>query len=428
LTIIIHTNCTNGDIMSNLQLIYNRFYSSKSDGDYCTMFSDRTLINRRNVTSDPHSAYRADKDFFITTLEARVLAAAMKILGFQSKTDVNPKPSLPDDMTSLKKSDKLKLLLDISEKIVVEYIFDKSKANHMIDTILLQQEKENLVDQQQLTEDGRFPCRFEGCSMSFKYNGKSRKNHERSHDPPVEVQEHELKLSPSKPEVKKSKTSNQDDVFNYNCALLADGFLYLNFLDAICEGDGKRIMRQYKYIMLYCRADGSGSTKYALECLYQFFLVNALLSPRDSERFQWNRSVNNHCKAGSNIPLDLDVEHSNNFLKQCIKNLGPNVCEKAVTRICKAEACTRIITENIDRSVHRVSSSGKHGLTSSEKDVNILVRRLNESEVFSFHEDGRAYMHFCNFQRNRLQNLDMTAMFKWINKHKKNVSLGIRAR
>ena len=130
----------------------------------------------------------------------------------------------------------------------------------------------------------------------------------------------------------------KDDIFSCNCGLLTDGFLFINFLDAISEGDGMRIMRQYKYIMLYCKADQNHSTKYALECLYQFFLVYALLSPRGSERFIWNRSVNNACQKVSNIPLDLDVEHNNNYIKQGIKNLGPNVTEKAISRFSCAES------------------------------------------------------------------------------------------
>ena len=155
----------------------------------------------------------------------------------------------------------------------------------------------------------------------------------------MKLPEQSLTLSPDRPAA--TKPTTEDDLYNYNTALLADGFLFLNFLDAICEGDGERIMRQYKYIMLYCRQDGCHSSKYALECLYQFFLTHALLSKRDSEQFKWNRTVNNSCKSGKNIPLDLDVQHSNNFLKQAIRNLGPNVSEKAVTRICNAESSTR---------------------------------------------------------------------------------------
>lgn len=228
--------------------------------------------------------------------------------------------------------------------------------------------------------------------------------------------------------MKDSITKLKDDMYNYNCALLTDGFLFLNFLDAIREGDGERLMTQYKYMMLYCKADGTGSTKYALECLYQFFMIHALLSPRDSERFKWNRSVNNHCRVGTNIPLDLDVEHSNNFLKQCIKNLGPNVSEQAVTRICKAEACTRAIVANIDRSVNQISSSGEHATTSLDKDIDTIVKRIHENDVFSPHEDGRSYKEFFDFTRDRLENLSLSDMSKWINMHKRKMSLGIRAR
>ena len=77
-------------------------------------------------------------------------------------------------------------------------------------------------------------------------------------------------------------------MYNYNCALLEDGLSFINFLDAVSEGDGQRLMRQYKYFMLMCKACGSHSKKYALECLYQLFLVKSLLAPRDSERFLWN--------------------------------------------------------------------------------------------------------------------------------------------
>lgn len=145
--------------------------------------------------------------------------------------------------------------------------------------------------------EGRFPCRFPGCNKSFKYNGKTRRNHELSHEPPVQVDDPTL-VATTTPTcttpLQESKPG--DDVYNYNYALMTDCFLFFNFLDAIKEGDGARIMRQYKYIMLYCKADGSHSTKYALECLHQFFLVHALLSQRDSERFVWNRSVNNSGK------------------------------------------------------------------------------------------------------------------------------------
>ena len=71
--------------------------------------------------------------------------------------------------------------------------------------------------------------------------------------------------------------------------------------------------------------------------------------------------MNNYCKPGTNIPLDLDVEHSNNFVKQAIKNLGPNISEKAVAGICKAETATRTIMDNTDASIGHAVASGSHG-------------------------------------------------------------------
>ena len=63
----------------------------------------------------------------------------------------------------------------------------------MVDGIVLQQEKENALNQQQ-TSSGRFPCRFKGCEKSFKYNGKSRNNHELSHVPSVDIPDKPCKL------------------------------------------------------------------------------------------------------------------------------------------------------------------------------------------------------------------------------------------
>ena len=45
-----------------------------------------------------------------------------------------------------------------------------------------------MVNQMELNTDGRFPCRFPGCSKSFQYDGKTRKKHEMSHGPPVQVE------------------------------------------------------------------------------------------------------------------------------------------------------------------------------------------------------------------------------------------------
>ena len=79
--------------------------------------------------------------------------------------------------------------------------------------------------------------------------------------------------------------------------------------------------------------DGSGSTKCALEALYQLFQLNALLTPRDAEKLFWNRSVNIQGGPGNNVPCDLGLEHDNHLFKDICGGLGANVTSYSVTRI-----------------------------------------------------------------------------------------------
>ena len=247
--------------------------------------------------------------------------------------------------------------------------------------------------------------------------------HELSHDPPVVIEEVTTTTSSTTTD-QASKSS--DDVFNYNAALLSEGLFFMNFLDAVSEGDGQRIMRQYKYLMLLCKADDPHSTKYALESLYQLLLVNGL-SQKESEIFVWNRTVNNHGGLGNNIPHDLEVEHSNNFNKQGYCNIGANLSEKAVSRICHAEKPVRNISGKVDRLLQRFIRSGKHIQRFPVVDLDVLLKKLNESEVFKYQE-GRSYRHFKGFERDALVNLDMSKMYAWLNDHKKKFSSGVKAR
>ena len=380
------------------------------------MFADRNLINRRNVTSDVSSSYRPNRDFFQVVFKSRVIGAAMSVLGFENRSSIPSKYTLPENMTTLSKGYKLQVLHELSAKVVDNFVFNSNMVEQ-VSSVVSEQEKRNVLERQGLTPDGRFPCRFPGCTSSFKQNGKARRNHELSHNPSVQIEDEPLMVSPTKPSSPSNhvKMKSKDDVFDYNCALLTDGYLFFNFLDAIKEGDGAQIIRQYKYFMLYCKADGTHSIKYALECLYQLFLVYSLLTPRDSERFVWNRSVNNHGKKGCNIPLDESTEHSNNFVKQCIRNLGPNISEAAVSRLCKAESSTRSLLEKLDKTLQHFSRS-------ENKDLDVAAFKPF-SEI-----DGRKYAHFLDFKRDRLEDLDVSDLYRWINKHKRNIVMGIRAR
>ena len=134
--------------------------------------------------------------------------------------------------------------------------------------------------------------------------------------------------------------------------------------------------------MLLCRADGAHSTKYALECLYQLLLVNGCLSESEAEVFTWNRTVNNRGAAGKNIPFDLEVEHSNNYIKQGINYLGVNLTESTVSRVAKAEKPVREIIFKTDKSIQFACRSGFHVEHFRKTDFDAILKELVDMKVF----------------------------------------------
>ena len=176
-------------------------------------------------------------------IQARVIAAAMTELGSTDKSSQPVKCPLPEDLQHQRKVAKLQYLHKVSSLIVDKFVFDDNSVNGLLEQILRAQETQDALDLQTRTADGRFPCRFPGCSFSFKLDGVSRRRHEASHNPPSNDASCEEMTSTSEDPCQ-SEVSLKDDVYNYNCALLADGLFFLNFLDAVSEGDGFRLITQ----------------------------------------------------------------------------------------------------------------------------------------------------------------------------------------
>ena len=93
------------------------------------------------------------------------------------------------------------------------------------------------------------------------------------------------------------------------------GMLYMNFTDAISEAASLRILRCWKFFLMFMKIDGAQSRKYALEGLHLLSQFYTILSPRNAYRLIWNRSVKAKHGMGGNIPLDLALEHYNRVLK-----------------------------------------------------------------------------------------------------------------
>ena len=82
-----------------------------------------------------------------------VIAAAMEVLGFQSKSGAPTKFPIPEDLEDQTTSEKRKYLHKAASKIVEKIIFSEEDTNNLISGILNMQDKENAIKNQQLTND-----------------------------------------------------------------------------------------------------------------------------------------------------------------------------------------------------------------------------------------------------------------------------------
>ena len=82
---------------------------------------------------------------------------------------------------------------------------------------------------------------------------------------------------------------------------------------------------------------------------------------------------------------------------------------------------------SMDREILVKQRSGKHISANYSKDLRAIVNSLMEESVFC-HTPGRHYKYFSNFVRDPLSRLDMSNLYQWINRHKKNIDLGRKAR
>jgi len=95
-------------------------------------------------------------------------------------------------------------------------------------------------------------------------------------------------------------------VLSYANEIFSLGLLYLEYIDSIKEGDGDRILRCWRYMLLLFKASNKTKFSYSLLAHYQY-----LFSERMCKQLLWSRTVNVHGKPGKNIPMALHMEHLN---------------------------------------------------------------------------------------------------------------------
>ena len=173
---------------------------------------------------------------------------------------------------------------------------------------------------------------------------------------------------------------SDDMVYNYSTDLLTFCLLWHGFHDSIREGDGNRILRYWKFLMVIFQQQGHYN--YANEGL-TLTVQSQVLSERKKTELKWNRTINVSGKKGHNIACDLHMEHLNARLKKVMSNVGSNKLLKPFERIAKSlgvvnDVCRKFASET-DVSVNKPY----HTYPSFSKDFDVIMKDLRAADIFS---------------------------------------------
>ena len=203
-----------------------------------------------------------------------------------------------------------------------------------------------------------------------------------------------------------------DGVKEYAVTIMSEGLLYMEFSDAIREGDGTRILRCWRYLLLIFRY--RQRKNYCVEALNLLAQFHFFLTQRQSQQLIWSRCINVHGLPGKNIPCDLFLEHLNRICKQAVETLGSNFSEKALERVGRCVGILDGLLDQFDRDLSISEISGSHSIASSDKDKRIIIKELIEAEVFSFHQN-RVHASFKAVKINIVSSLMHNNKFhKWM--------------
>ncbi len=217
----------------------------------------------------------------------------------------------------------------------------------------------------------------------------------------------------SEEEAEDKKDADNDHVLAYACDVLSLGLLYMEFSDAIREGDGTRILRCWRYLMLVFKS--SGRKNYSIEAFSLLAQYHFLFTERMRMQLLWSRTVNVHGRPGKNIACDLHNEHLNRECKCSISELGANITDRAIQRVGRSLRSTTSILDNFDTINGIATLSGHHTVRSSGADFDKLIKQLQESSVFCT-KPGRRHTNFPKHQSNILRKLSRKKLLKWFRK------------
>ena len=211
-----------------------------------------------------------------------------------------------------------------------------------------------------------------------------------------------------------SQLNYSDQILGYAKELMSLGLFYMEYTDAVHEGDGDRVLRCWRYLFPLFKY--SGRKNYTKEAFNMLFSYHFTLSQRQAHQLIWSRFVNTTGLPGRNIACDLHMEHLNRVCKEAVCGLGANKTPKAITRIGKCIGVLMPVLENYDKGISISAQSGRHSVPSSQRDRDMIINELLLRNILD-ETPGRAHSCFANLSSSLLNKIDYNDLSKWIIQH-----------
>ena len=272
----------------------NRFYNTKSGLDQGTLYQLRCMLNRRNISVRVKEEMNQLQDFFHSIMKAHILAGVMDFFDMEDKSS---QPAAHRWSSALSNNSEYKR----------QYLF--STLTMFVDKYVM-------------------PCLsfsmpLEDDSQQEASKGSRRRKKGKRLNVPDKLGDKEGDI-----------LTPNSSVRNYAMALLTDLLMAEELIDAVREGDGDRVIRFWRHMLLYCTA--SGHTKYAYKCFNLLLQISGSLTTQEAYRVKWCRFANTKGGTGHNLSGDLLMEHWNRDLKTHLCAAGANISSHTIIKTAKA--------------------------------------------------------------------------------------------
>jgi L1 cell adhesion molecule like protein len=325
------------------------YYNTSSSNDHGTLYQLKNLINRRNVKTHPKDDFRACDDFFVLVVH---LAAAIEILDIESLNEI-PKGAECDWMLP---NEERKMKLDgLCNKLI----------DHFVKVGLIEDNNADTDDTDDTDSD----------EMESEDECEANDDHDSESD------------TDSKNE-SEQKSVCIDGVLEYAKDVISLGLLYLECRDAVAEGAGFRVEWCWKFWLPLFKA--SDKKIIPLKPYKQFTTMNSFYRTCTHNNGYTADSSTLKGWPGCNIPADEHQEHLNRVCKDSISHLGANKTKESIIRVGKCVGMISKVTENFDKQICVAYTPGKHTVSSSKKDMDVIVNELVERQILSS-EKGRKH-------------------------------------